>query len=220
MDLERKDAAVDLGSAAETGVIEGYASRFNLLDEGGDMVVAGAFAESLARLESEGRKVKMLWQHDPSIPIGVWDEVREDDTGLFVRGHVLEDVAKGREALSLIKAGAVDGLSIGYRTVSSEKDDQGRRILKEVEIWEVSIVTFPMLPSATIAPKLKLPEEIIEKLKAGDRLTEREFGKLAKGVGLSNSQAERAARVHLKEQGDPAEAASEAADYYAALLRG
>ena len=220
MDFERKDAAVDLQAAVKTGVIEGYASLFNVVDSGGDIVAPGAYRASLERLAAEDRKIKMLWQHDPNAPIGIWDDVREDDKGLYVKGRVIQDVTKGREALKLIEAGAVDGLSIGYRTINAYKDNNGRRILQKVELWEVSIVTFPMLPSATIASKTDVPKEIVERLKAGDRLTEREFEKLAKGVGLSNSQAERAARVHLKGQGEPVEAATEAEEFFTALLGG
>ena len=91
-------------------------------------------------------------------------------------------------------------------------------MLKELELWEVSLVTFPMLPSARVAAKSDVPEQIIAKLKAGDRLTEREFEVAVKGLGLSNSQAERAARIHLKGQGDPATAETEAAAFCAALL--
>jgi HK97 family phage prohead protease len=220
MDFERKDAAVDLQAAVKTGVIEGYASLFNVVDSGGDIVAPGAYRASLERLAAEDRKIKMLWQHDPNAPIGIWDDVREDDKGLYVKGRVIQDVTKGREALKLVEAGAVDGLSIGYRTINAHKDESGRRILQKVELWEVSIVTFPMLPSATIASKTDVPKEIVERLKAGDRLTEREFEKLAKGVGLSNSQAERAARIHLKGQGEPVEAATEAEEFFAALLGG
>ena len=95
----------------------------------------------------------MLWQHDPAQPIGVWDEVREDLKGLWVSGRILTDVDRGREAAALIGAGAMDGLSIGYRTVTAEKDAKGRRLLRELELWEVSLVTFPMLPEARVAAK-------------------------------------------------------------------
>ena len=130
--------------------IEGYASLFGACDQGGDVVQKGAYARSLKGLAGAGRNVKMLWQHDPAQPIGIWDEVREDGRGLMVKGRLLESVAKGREAAALLEAGAIDGLSIGYRTVRATKDDQGRRLLNEVELWEVSLVTFPMLPQARV----------------------------------------------------------------------
>ena len=133
--------------------IEGYASLFGLTDQGGDIVQKGAYAASLKRLEARGDKVRMLWQHDPTEPIGVWDEIREDETGLWVKGRLLSEVALAREAATLIDAGAIDGLSIGYRTVRAEKDQKGRRVLTEVELWEVSLVTFPMLPEAKLGRK-------------------------------------------------------------------
>ena len=134
-------------------VIEGYASLFGTCDQGGDVVRKGAYAASLKAIAAEGRRIKMLWQHDPAQPIGVWDEVREDAKGLWVRGRLLTEVAKGREAVELIAAGAIDGLSIGYRTLRAAKNDKGQRLLTELELWEVSLVTFPMLPSARVAAK-------------------------------------------------------------------
>jgi len=94
--------------------------------------------------------VKMLWQHDPHQPIGIWDEVVEDGTGLWVRGRLLTEVTRGREAAALVEAGAIDGLSIGYRTRKAGRDGEGRRLLHELELWEVSLVTFPMLAEARL----------------------------------------------------------------------
>ncbi|MBJ3761924.1 HK97 family phage prohead protease [Maribius pontilimi] len=151
MDLERKFCAVegDL-SLTDGSVIEGYASLFGARDQGGDTVEPGAYAASLDALKARGGRIKMLWQHDPAQPIGVWDEVREDATGLYVKGRILTDIDRGREAASLIAAGAIDGLSIGYRTRRAVKDGKGRRLLSELELWEVSLVTFPMLPEARL----------------------------------------------------------------------
>ncbi|WP_371687429.1 HK97 family phage prohead protease [Thalassococcus sp. S3] len=153
--LERKFARFGEGLSVTDGtVIEGYASLFGQIDQGGDIVQKGAYAASL----KTGAQVKMLWQHDPAQPIGIWDEVREDERGLYVKGRLLESVEKGREAAALIEAGAIDGLSIGYRTVKAAKDDKGQRLLTELELWEVSLVTFPMLPSARVAAKGDAPE--------------------------------------------------------------
>lgn len=138
---------------AEGARIEGYASLFDLADQGGDVVQPGAYGASLARMRAEGRQVKMLWQHDPAQPIGVWDEVGEDARGLWVKGRLLADVRRGREAMALVAAGAVDGLSIGYRTLRAERDGKGRRLLAELDLWEVSLVTFPMLPQARVSGK-------------------------------------------------------------------
>ena len=147
----------------EGAVIEGYASRFGLPDQGGDIVAKGAFGASLARLAAKGDKVRMLWQHDPTRPIGVWEEIREDEKGLWVKGRLLPEIAQAREAAALIGAGAIDGLSIGYRTISAERDGKGRRLLSEVELWEVSLVTFPMLAEAKVGKKSdRLAEEVTE----------------------------------------------------------
>lgn len=152
--LEHKFCRFDGEVALRDGCrIEGYASLFGHTDQGGDVVASGAYGASLKRIEAAGRGVKLLWQHDPAQPIGVWDEVREDERGLYVKGRLLTDVARGREAASLIEAGAIDGLSIGYRTVRASKDAEGRRVLNELELWEVSLVTFPMLPEARIGAK-------------------------------------------------------------------
>ncbi len=151
-------------SLAEGARIEGYASLFGKVDQGGDVVERGAYAASLAELKRAGRGVKLLWQHDPTQPIGIWDEVREDDRGLYVKGRLLTEVARGREAASLIEAGAIDGLSIGYRTVRSSKADSGRRVLSEIELWEVSLVTFPMLPDARIGAKSDEGDDLSEAL--------------------------------------------------------
>ena len=153
MKLSGGDVHVEEGQT-----ISGYASLFGLVDQGGDIVEAGAYGSALDRLAQKGSTIKMLWQHDPSEPIGVWDEVREDDRGLFVKGRLLPDVARAREAAALIDAGAIDGLSIGYRTVRASKNSKGQRLLSELELWEVSLVTFPMLPDARVGAKGDCPE--------------------------------------------------------------
>ncbi len=146
----RPDAGLHLTEDATGAVIEGYASLFNAPDQGGDVVAPGAYAASLKAMKADGRRVRMLWQHDPAQPIGIWDEVTEDARGLYVKGRLLSSVARGREAAALIAAGAIEGLSIGYRTVRAAKSDKGHRLLNELELWEVSLVTFPMLPSARV----------------------------------------------------------------------
>ncbi len=133
---------------AVDGMISGYASRFGIVDQGGDIVMPGAYTESLKKAADEGRKIKMLWQHDPSQPIGVWDEAKEDETGLFVRGRIMKDVQRGAEAIALIQAKAMDGLSIGYQTQKATKREDGARELRALDLWEVSTVTFPMQKEA------------------------------------------------------------------------
>ena len=152
--LEHKFARFDEGLVVEGGFeISGYASLFGRVDQGGDLVARGAYGASLAAAGEAGRRIKMLWQHDPAQPIGVWDELREDTRGLWVKGRLLDSVARGREAAALIEAGAIDGLSIGYRTLRAAKNDAGQRVLQTLDLWEVSLVTFPMLPTARVAAK-------------------------------------------------------------------
>ena len=133
--------------------IEGYASLFGLADTGGDIVQKGAYGASLNRLGKAGQRIKMLWQHRHEEPIGIWDEVRETEKGLYVKGRLLPEVSRALEAAALLRAGAIDGLSIGYRTVKATKDSKGQRLLNELELWEVSLITFPMLPEARVGAK-------------------------------------------------------------------
>ncbi|MFZ5964707.1 HK97 family phage prohead protease [Thalassococcus sp. BH17M4-6] len=160
MELEHKFCRLGADEIVADGMkIEGYASLFGSPDQGNDVVASGAYAASLKRLGAERRGIKMLWQHDPAQPIGIWDEVREDARGLYVKGRLLDSVARGREAAALIAAGAIDGLSIGYRTLRAAKNEKGQRLLTELELWEVSLVTFPMLPSARVAAKGEDPAD-------------------------------------------------------------
>jgi len=131
------------------GTVEGYASLFGEIDQASDMVMKGAFAGSLARRGV--RRIPMLFQHDPAEPVGIWQELREDAFGLYARGRLIPDVARGRELLALVREGAIDGLSIGFKTVKARVEPRTRvRRLHEVELWEISIVTFPLLAGARV----------------------------------------------------------------------
>ncbi len=146
---ETKFARATLSPVEADGTFTGYASLFGRADLGRDMVMPGAFRASLAKRGAGG--VKMLFQHDPNAPIGVWLDIREDGEGLLVKGRLTTDVARAREVLALMRAGALDGLSIGYRTVRGRTDAKtGVRHLHEVDLWEISVVTFPMLPEARV----------------------------------------------------------------------
>ena len=144
--------------AEDDARVSGYASLFDVADQNGDIVAPGAFQASLDRHRKEGRSVKFLWHHDPISPIGVWDELVEDAKGLKARGRLVTEVSRAAEAAALLQAGAIDGLSIGYRTVRAEKAGAGRRLI-EIDLWEVSIVTFPMLPAARASLKAPDPDE-------------------------------------------------------------
>jgi HK97 family phage prohead protease len=131
------------------GTVEGYASLFGEIDAARDMVMPGAFARTL---KARGpRRIPMLFQHDPAEPVGVWLELTEDWRGLRARGRLIPDVARARELIALVRSGAVDGLSIGFRTVKGRVDPASRiRKIHELDLWEISIVTFPLLAGARV----------------------------------------------------------------------
>ena len=180
--IEAKFTALDLKSTDEAGEFEGYASLFNREDLGHDVVLPGAFKHSLVTRGAHG--VRMLFQHDPAEPIGVWDELREDGRGLYAKGRLLPDVKRSQEVLSLMRAGAVDGLSIGFRTTRAQRDNKtGIRRIAQIDLWEISIVTFPMLPDARISAVKSRPF-------AAQTPTPREFERwLMRDAGLSRSEA-------------------------------
>ncbi len=145
-----KYAGLVLKGVAGDGTFSGYASLFGEVDLGRDAIEPGAFKASLAKRGAGG--VRMLYQHDPAEVIGTWTALREDERGLYVEGRLATDVGRAREVHALMKAGALDGLSIGFRAVRSRADRRSgvRRIL-EADLWEISVVTFPMLPTARVS---------------------------------------------------------------------
>ncbi|MEI9995699.1 MAG: HK97 family phage prohead protease [Rhizomicrobium sp.] len=128
---------------------EGYASLFHVADGAGDIVAPGAFARSLR--SRPPARVRMLYQHFAHEPIGVWETIREDSRGLHVRGRLAVEVERAREVRELIAQGALDGLSIGFRTLRARRDAaRGTRLLQEIELWEISVVTFPLLQGSAV----------------------------------------------------------------------
>lgn len=189
--MDKMDFASEFKLLAESdgiGTVEGYASVFNLVDQGGDIVLPGAFKQSIAEWKRKKKPVPMLWQHHSGEPIGVWDELSEDNHGLKARGSLIMDVPKAIEARALIKGGAVSGLSIGFRTKEAEIDRAtGARKLKKIELWEVSLVTFPMLPEAQVSG-----------VKQSGAFDPRAWEQAFRDGGLSNSEAKLATSVARK----------------------
>jgi len=140
---------VPLTTKATGNSIEGHGSVFGNVDLGGDIVLPGAFKRSLAEHKSSGTMPAMLWQHDPRQVPGAWRQASEDDTGLMLVGE-FADTQLGRETRTLTKMGAVNGLSIGIMLKDFDFDSDGSRLIKEAELWETSIVTFPMNPKAQV----------------------------------------------------------------------
>jgi len=155
-DRELKYAPVALDTVSDEGVFSGYASIFNTVDLGRDVVAQGAFSKCLKRVKP--LSVKMLYQHNPAEPIGIWERIYEDHKGLYVQGRLLSDIRRGGEVLSLIRKGALDGLSIGFKTLRSRPMNKGAvRLILELDLYEISIVTFPMHRDARVQMVKSLP---------------------------------------------------------------
>ncbi len=138
-------------SIEKEGIFKGYASVFQELDDQGDRVLPGAFKESLTGWKQKGTAPKMLWQHNQAEPIGWWKAVQEDQKGLYVEGQLLLSLAKGKEAYEMLKNRMVDGLSIGCRVVEAEQGlKSGERLLKSLDLFEISLVTFAANAKARI----------------------------------------------------------------------
>ena len=150
LQTEQKHMMLDLKRVTGEGSFSGYASVFGATDLGKDVIEPGAFARSLNARGANG--IRMLFQHDPSEPLGRWMTIREDGRGLYVEGQLAPGVAKADEVHRLMKNGALDGLSIGFQTVRSKRDAKtGIRHILEADLWEISVVTFPMLPAARVS---------------------------------------------------------------------
>lgn len=221
--MDKKTAPVlEIKSLKDSGEFEGYGSTFGgEPDAYGDVIAEGAYSDSLAAHKAKGTMPKLFWQHNTDQPIGKWLEAMEDGHGLLMRGKLNMDVQRGREAHALLKAGDIDGLSIGYRIKEYSVDtESGIWTLEKLDLVEVSIVSVGANENAVVqsVKAAKAAHELMEKLKAGDRLTAREFETWLKGLGFSNSQAERAARLHLKGQGEPADAAEDGVAFLRALM--
>ncbi len=145
---KRMAFALQVKALGADGTFAGYASVFDIVDNQKDIMMKGAFS---ATLKQGAGAVKLLWQHQQDEPIGVFERMFEDSVGLYVEGRLLLDVQKANEAYALLKAGAVSGLSIGYSPVRYKIDaNSGVRMLAEVDLFEVSLVTFPANAAATV----------------------------------------------------------------------
>lgn len=181
------DAAPELKFAlkfAPSGIFEGYAAVFGNVDSANDRIAPGAFARCLGNLRAEGRLPPMLWQHDVQKPLGQWLDMHEDSHGLYVRGKLFtDDIAQAREAYALLRENVVSGLSIGYRTVKSTRDAQrGVRLLTELDLLEVSIVTFPANAQARI-------RAVKSQFAAGHVPAEKDVEAVLRDAGFSRKQA-------------------------------
>jgi HK97 family phage prohead protease len=163
-----------------SGEISGLAWSFSVLDSAGTIIKPGAFTRSLQR-----RGVpSMLWQHDAAQPIGSWSDVREDRDGLRVKGTLNLETTQGREAYALAKQGALDGLSIGFAIPpGGQTREDGNKVITEIDLWEISLVTFPANPAARITDVKSAP--VLTGLP--------DLEKLLRNAGLPKAAARRAA---------------------------
>ncbi|MDA0780811.1 MAG: HK97 family phage prohead protease [Rickettsiales bacterium] len=167
---------LDIKAVEEDGAFSGYASVFNVVDSQNDIIANGAFKRCL---EQKKDSIKLLWQHKLDEPIGVFENLYEDSHGLFVKGRLLLDIKRAKEAYSLLKSGAINGMSIGYSVVSaSYYEDNGVRIIEDVDLFEISLVTFPANENATITS-----------VKSATASTLREYEKFLRQSGYSRSEA-------------------------------
>ncbi len=182
--MNKKDLSFEIKAVSDDGLFSGYASVFDNVDSYGDIVRKGAFVESIGEWESKGKMPPILWNHDPSDPIGIYTKMQEDDKGLYVEGKLLiDDVPRARQTHALMKAGVIDGLSIGYRVKEYlyNVDEEVTELIK-LSLREVSIVTFPANPETRI-------EAVKSRLDAGELPTLPEFEKFLREAGFSKSQA-------------------------------
>ncbi len=155
------DFQFELKASADDGTFEGYGSVFNLKDGGNDIIIPGAFTETLTQQKSLGRMPAMLWQHRQDEPIGVYKLMEEDSIGLKVSGKLALKTARGAEAYELMKMGAITGMSIGYRSKEDSYDRMtGIRTLKRLDLVELSLVTFPMNDASRISSVKSSIEEL------------------------------------------------------------
>lgn len=187
--MKTKDFALQVKDLSEDGTFEGYGSIFGNVDKGGERVLPGAFAASLAKHRREGTKVKMLWQHNPNEPIGVWEDLAEDGKGLRGRGRLVLDVQRAREVHALAKADAIGGLSIGYREIKTSPNGNVLD-LHELDLYEISPVSFPMNGRARIdAVKSERMDEFARRLRDGDPMPIKEFEDILRDAGVPKSMA-------------------------------
>jgi len=183
MNKKYYDCAFDVKAINDDGTFEGYGSVFGNVDSYKEIVSKGAFNDSLASLKTQGRMPALLWQHRSGEPIGVYTEMREDDTGLFVRGKLALKTARGAEAHELLKINALSGLSIGFMTREDSYDKvTGIRTLNKVDLWECSLVTFPANDAARVSGVKNI--ESIESLSDAESFL-RDAGGLSKSEAVS-----------------------------------
>jgi len=165
MKTKHFDVGFEIKAVNADGTVEGYGSVFGVRDNYDDVISKGAFVQSLKDHKAAGTMPAMLWQHDADKPIGIWTEMIEDEKGLRIKGQLAMETVKGKEAHALLKMGALNGLSIGFMSKEWAYDrDTEVRTLTAIDLWEVSLVTFPANEKARVtnvksADELQAPKD-------------------------------------------------------------
>ena len=219
--MKTKEFRLDVKNLAEDGTFEGYGSIFGNVDCYRESVVKGAFSKTLKKHEQDNNPVLMLWQHSWEDPIGVWKELKEDELGLYGVGEINLDVQKGREAYSLMKQRALTGLSIGYKEVKYT-DNAEVRLLEEIDLYEISPVTFPANEEARISTvKSERFQQFAQKMRNGLPPSIKEFEDVLRDAGISKSMATRIASVGyakaIRSESESTQKAEEAVAFLKAL---
>ena len=223
--LERKDStggrqvrafALQIKATGDDGSIEGYGSVFGERDSYDDVIAVGAFVESLKAHKAASTMPAMLWQHDGSKPIGIWTEMLEDSKGLRIKGQLALETTLGKEAHALLKMGALNGLSIGFISKQWGYDrDTDVRTLTEVDLWEVSLVTFPANGKARVT-NVKAADDLAAPKDAERHLRDAGFSKSDATAFVSRVMRMGEAR---RESADSTAAAMRSADRLLASLQ-
>lgn len=181
--MNRKSFNLEIKAVQEDGFFSGYGAVFGNIDWYNDVILPGAFTASLAKWRAKNKMPPVLWNHNDSEPIGVYTNIHEDEKGLYVEGKLLiDDVPRAKSTHALLKAGAIDGLSIGYSTKKANQQGNGVRELVEVDLGEISIVTQPANERSVIT-------SVKSKLDEGELPTLPEFEKFLRESGFSKSQS-------------------------------
>lgn len=180
MKTKHFDVGFEIKAVNADGTVEGYGSVFGVRDNYDDVIAKGAFIQSLKDHKAAGTMPAMLWQHDADKPIGIWTEMVEDEKGLRIKGQLAMETVKGKEAHALLKMGALNGLSIGFMSKEWAYDrDTEVRTLTAIDLWEVSLVTFPANEKARVT-----------NVKSADEMaTPKDAEKALRDAGFSKSDA-------------------------------
>jgi len=175
---ETRSFALQIKATGDDGSVEGYGSVFGVRDNYDDVIAKGAFLASLKEHKAAGTMPAMLWQHDSGEPIGVWTDMVEDAKGLKITGKLALETVRGKEAHALLKMGALNGLSIGFMSKQWAYDRETEvRTLTEIDLWEVSLVTFPANEKARVTNVKSSPDDVATPKDAEKILREAGFSK-------------------------------------------